>query len=180
MNKSNKCFLINLILLSLFIIIVNAFESVTDTLNEGETKTYTLNGKNYEVTVWAITDTGTIYVKFGINNELIPTLKKGDSATLSDGATLTVIDVIPGESGDVTYDLVQFTLNSPEEESDSDNDGFIDNEDLCMDTTDKEPKEPIIYGCSCKQILDLKPGKNNFYSAPFNLIFSGFTRAIYS
>ena len=44
---------------------------------------------------------------------------------------------------------------------DADGDGVLDEEDLCPNTTTEEPKEPNIYGCSCKQILDLKPGKNN-------------------
>ncbi len=39
---------------------------------------------------------------------------------------------------------------------DSDNDGIIDNEDKCPNTEG----EQIIYGCSCKQILELKPGKD--------------------
>lgn len=43
---------------------------------------------------------------------------------------------------------------------DSDNDGVPDSEDLCPNTTDEEPNDPIINGCSCKQILDLKPGEN--------------------
>ncbi len=86
--------------------------AVKDTLNEGETKTYTLEGKDYEVTVIAITDTGTIYAKFNINGESTRSLKDGDSATLSDGTQIGISDVIPNEAGDVAQDMVEFYLGA--------------------------------------------------------------------
>lgn len=86
--------------------------SAKDTLSEGETKTYTINGKDYEVTVTAITDTGTIYAKFNINGESTRSLKDGDSATLSDGTEIGIADIIPNEAGDVTQDLVEFYLGA--------------------------------------------------------------------
>lgn len=86
--------------------------SVRDTLNEGETKTYTIDGTDYEVTVTAITDTGTIYAKFNVNGESTRSLKDGDSATLSDGTELGIADIIPNEAGDVTQDLVEFYLGA--------------------------------------------------------------------
>jgi len=39
---------------------------------------------------------------------------------------------------------------------DSDNDGVIDDEDKCSGTM----TEQVIYGCSCEQILELKPGED--------------------
>lgn len=39
---------------------------------------------------------------------------------------------------------------------DDDDDGVLDDEDKCPDTEE----EQIIYGCSCNQILELKPGKD--------------------
>ncbi|MBW2974834.1 hypothetical protein KY366_03885 [Candidatus Woesearchaeota archaeon] len=86
--------------------------SVKDSLNEGETKTYTINGKDYEVTVTAITDTGTIYAKFNINGETTRSLQDGSSATLSDGTEIGIADIIPNEAGDVTQDLVEFYLGA--------------------------------------------------------------------
>ena len=86
--------------------------AVKDTLTEGETKTYTINGKEYEVTVTAITDTGTIYSKFNINGESTRSLKDGDSAMLSDGTEIGIADIIPNEAGDVTADLVEFYLGA--------------------------------------------------------------------
>ncbi len=44
----------------------------------------------------------------------------------------------------------------PENLFDEDNDGVPNNEDKCPNTEE----EQIIYGCSCNQILELKPGKD--------------------
>jgi hypothetical protein len=44
-----------------------------------------------------------------------------------------------------------------EDSEDSDGDGILDKEDKCPDTPLSEEQE--VYGCSCNQILDLKPGK---------------------
>ena len=43
---------------------------------------------------------------------------------------------------------------------DTDNDGVLDKDDKCPRTTSAKPRLPIIYGCSCKQILGIKPGKD--------------------
>jgi hypothetical protein len=86
--------------------------AVKDTLNEGETKTYTIQGKDYEVTVTAITDSAPIIAKFNINGESTRSLKDGDSATLSDGTEIGISDIIPNEAGDVTQDLVEFYLGA--------------------------------------------------------------------
>jgi len=86
--------------------------AVKDTLSEGETKTYTIDGKDYEVTVTAITDTGTIYAKFNINGESTKSLQDGSSATLSDATEIGIADIIPNEAGDVTQDLVEFYLGA--------------------------------------------------------------------
>ena len=43
-------------------------------------------------------------------------------------------------------------------DADLDGDGVIDKEDACLNTPQDE--EALLYGCSCNQILDLKPGRN--------------------
>ena len=83
-----------------------------DSLEEGETKTYTLAGVDYEVTVTAITDTGTIYAKFSVNGESTRSLRDGETTTLSDGTQIGVTDLIPNEAGDVTPDLVEFYIGA--------------------------------------------------------------------
>ncbi|MBU1975864.1 MAG: hypothetical protein KKG59_05660 [Nanoarchaeota archaeon] len=52
---------------------------VTDTLGEGETKTYTINGADYEVTAVFISDATTQSVKFSVNGELTKELNEGDT-----------------------------------------------------------------------------------------------------
>ncbi len=86
--------------------------NVKDTLSEGEEKTYTVDGKEYKVTVQAITDTGTICAKFIINGETTRCIVDGDSDKTSSGMELGITDLIPNEAGDVTQDLVEFYLGA--------------------------------------------------------------------
>jgi len=86
--------------------------AVKDILQEGETKTYTIAGKPYEVTVDAITDQGTIIAKFTVNGESTKSISDGDSDKLADGTEIGVTDLIPNEAGDVTQDLVEFFIGA--------------------------------------------------------------------
>ncbi|HZX44554.1 MAG TPA: hypothetical protein VFF28_02615 [Candidatus Nanoarchaeia archaeon] len=86
--------------------------AVRDTLEEGETKTYTVEGKEYEVTATAITDTAPIYARFNINGESVRSLSDGETATLSDGTEIGVVDIVPNEAGDPTQDLVEFFVGA--------------------------------------------------------------------
>jgi len=83
-----------------------------DTLDEGATKTITVNGKDYEVTALAITDVAPIIVKFQVNGETTSSLGKGSSDKLKDGTEIGVTDLIPNEAGDPTLDMVEFYLGS--------------------------------------------------------------------
>ncbi|MFH2028339.1 MAG: hypothetical protein ABIJ08_04335 [Nanoarchaeota archaeon] len=86
--------------------------AVKDTLQEGETKTYTIDGKEYEVNVPIITDTGTTYVKFVINGETTKALQDGQSDKMSDGTEIGVREILPNEAGDVSQDIVEFYLGA--------------------------------------------------------------------
>ena len=86
--------------------------AVKDVLQEGETKTYTISGKDYEVTVTAITDSAPIVAKFSINGESTKSLSDGSTDKLSDGTEIGVSDIIPNEAGDVTLDLVEFYIGA--------------------------------------------------------------------
>ncbi len=86
--------------------------SIKDTLSEGETKTYDIDGTSYEVTVIAITDSSPIIAKFNINGESTKSLSDGSSTVLSDGTNIGISDIIPNEAGDVTQDLVEFYLGA--------------------------------------------------------------------
>jgi len=106
---NKKLFIILLVLLSCFNI-VSAAGSVSDTLQEGESKTYNLDGIEYNVKVDTITDTAPYTVRFTVNSEVTNALQEGKTYTLSSNAEITVINILPNEAGDVTGDVVEFTL----------------------------------------------------------------------
>jgi hypothetical protein len=81
-----------------------------DSLKEGATQTYTVDGRDYEVTVTTITDAGTIYAKFSVNGESTRSLGIGEITTLSDGTQIGVTDLIANDVEDVTQDTVEFYL----------------------------------------------------------------------
>jgi hypothetical protein len=82
--------------------------AVNDILEEGQTKTYTLGGKDYEVTVSYI---GTTNVKFTINGEVSDSLAEGSTYKLSDGTEVGVIDVLAQNLAGET-DKVEFNLGA--------------------------------------------------------------------
>jgi len=86
--------------------------SVQDTLSEGESKTYTINGIDYETEVIIITDTGTSQVKFKINGETTDAMVAADTFKLADGTEIGVKEILANEAGDVTQDLVEFYLGA--------------------------------------------------------------------
>ena len=115
---------------------------------------------------------------FGIMD---PRLELGDEAVFTDNVNFTIIIPFynslktfliknPENNGTlITIDLAETlrkyciatNFTSHECQSlDTDNDGVLDKDDKCPGTTNAKPNEPIIYGCSCKQILGIKPGKD--------------------
>jgi len=72
--------------------------SVADTLREGETRTYSIGGVDYEVTLVFVsdpsTDGGANEAKFSVNGELTQALEEGDTDTLSGGLQIGVRDVL--------------------------------------------------------------------------------------
>ena len=86
---------------------------ILDTLDEGETKTYTIGGVDYEVEVIVISDTAVpVEVKFRINDEVTDKLSDGETDTLADGLEIGIRDVIANEAGDITPDMVEFYLGA--------------------------------------------------------------------
>ncbi|MBI3036133.1 hypothetical protein HYY73_00015 [Candidatus Woesearchaeota archaeon] len=65
-----------------------------DVLSEGDTKTYTIGGKDYEVTLDFVGSTTT---KFTINGEVSDSLQEGNTQTLKDGTQLGIRDIISQE-----------------------------------------------------------------------------------
>ncbi len=65
--------------------------SVSDTLAEGESKTYTVDGKEYTVELAFV---GTSNVKFTINGETTDSIEEGNTDKLADGTTIGVTDIM--------------------------------------------------------------------------------------
>ncbi|MBI2144232.1 hypothetical protein HYU17_03725 [Candidatus Woesearchaeota archaeon] len=65
--------------------------AVKDVLNEGETKTYTIGGKDYEVTLDFVGSTST---KLTINGAPTDSLQEGSTQTLADGTQIGIRDIL--------------------------------------------------------------------------------------
>ena len=85
-----------------------------DIMEEGATKTFTINGKDFEVTVdWIGTSAATDKAKFTINGETTDSLAAGDTYKLSDGTQIGVTDVLQNEAGESAGgDKVEFNLGA--------------------------------------------------------------------
>lgn len=78
---------------------------LSETLQEGETKVYSFDGVEYEITNIFVSDY-TKEVKFLINGEITPTLHPGDIVTVANGRLRIAVDsVIPGREGKATFYL---------------------------------------------------------------------------
>jgi len=86
--------------------------SLQTTMEEGETKTFTINGVEYEVNVAIITDSGDQQVKFVINGETTDALQASQTYKLADGSQIGVREILANEAGDVTQDIVEFYLGA--------------------------------------------------------------------
>ncbi|MBW3013469.1 S-layer protein, partial [Candidatus Woesearchaeota archaeon] len=90
---------------------------VTDTLEEGEIRTYTIDGVDYEVEALIVSDTGGSEgrgsVKFKVNGEVTDELEDGDTDVLSDGLEIGIREILPNEAEEVAGgDLVEFFLGA--------------------------------------------------------------------
>lgn len=89
---------------------------VTDTLEEGQTKTYTIDGVDFEVTAVIIADSGnanTDYVKLKVNGEVTDKMAEGETDKLSDGTEIGIRDVLANEAGETAGgDIVEFYLGA--------------------------------------------------------------------
>lgn len=96
--------------------------AVQDTLETGETKTYTINGKDYEVTLMLVTDVTPPEAKLIINDETTSSLTADETFTLKDGTDLGIKEVLPTKTGDVVQNLVEFYLGAEKVVLDGEND----------------------------------------------------------
>ncbi len=68
--------------------------AVKDVLSEGDTKTYTVGGKDYELSLDFV---GSTTAKFTVNGEVTDSLTEGSTQTLKDGTQIGVRDIISQE-----------------------------------------------------------------------------------
>ncbi|MDP3917030.1 MAG: S-layer protein, partial [Nanoarchaeota archaeon] len=87
--------------------------AVYDILGEGETKTYNIDGKDYEVTVMIIEDVTPSTVTFEINGEITKQLGDSETTTLNDGLLIAVSDIVLNEAGEAgSGDLVELYIGA--------------------------------------------------------------------
>ncbi len=91
---------------------VDAIIYTQDILEQGQSKTYILDGTSYGVEVTYIGGTQS-KVKFKINGEVTSLLAENEKYNLQDEASIKVINIMEEEAGEVNSDLVEFKLTGP-------------------------------------------------------------------
>ena len=87
--------------------------AVYDILEEGEEKTYTVDGKEYKIEVLIIEDTTPATVTFNINGEVTDQLVDGETEILKDGTLIGISDIILNEAGEAGLgDIVELYLGA--------------------------------------------------------------------
>ncbi|MFH1134029.1 MAG: CARDB domain-containing protein [Nanoarchaeota archaeon] len=82
---------------------------VNDVLAEGETGTFTAEGRDYEITADLL---DVIYARFIVNGESSPLLGECETYRLVDGSNITVMDIYNSTNGTNSTDMVRFCLNA--------------------------------------------------------------------
>ncbi len=87
---------------------------VQDTVEVGQNKTYTIEGKEYDTIVMIVSGNSskTATTKFVINDEVTPSLSADEMFTLKDGTVLGIKEVVPVKNGDVVQNIVEFYLGA--------------------------------------------------------------------
>ncbi len=87
--------------------------TVFDTLEEGEVKTYTVEGKDYEVEVLIVEDVQPETVTLVVNGEVTDQLDEGETEVLEDGALIGISDIVANEAGEAgSGDIVEFYIGA--------------------------------------------------------------------
>jgi cysteine-rich repeat protein len=84
-------------------------DSISDSLSLGETKTYTVGGRYYEVTAVFVSSSRT--TKLQVNGVLTSELGEGDSDTLGDGVIIRITEILTACVGTGGGGMTQFTLS---------------------------------------------------------------------
>lgn len=83
--------------------------AIRDILEQGQSKTYTLNDKEYEVEVTYINN---LNAKLKINGEVTDLMTNDNTYKTDDGTTLGIREVMEEEAGEVDADKVEFYLGA--------------------------------------------------------------------
>jgi hypothetical protein len=87
--------------------------AIFDTLEEGEEKTYTIDGKDYQVEILIIEDVQPETVTLVINGEVTDQLDEGETEILDDGLMIGISDIVANEAGEAgSGDIVEFYLGA--------------------------------------------------------------------
>ncbi|MFH1669501.1 MAG: hypothetical protein ABIA62_06250 [Candidatus Woesearchaeota archaeon] len=90
--------------------------SIHDLIEEGASRTYSIKGKEYEVTAFIVSDwlgATETSVKLKINGILTKELRAGSTETLPDGTVLGIREILPNEAGEIAGgDLVDMYLGA--------------------------------------------------------------------
>jgi hypothetical protein len=113
--------------------------SIADTLREGETRVYSIDGVDYEVTLVFVSDpssgSSNVEAKFSVNGELTQALEEGDTDTLSGGLQIGVRDIlVNAREGVASFflgaDKIVFTDANVNESTSYNGDVEINNENI--------------------------------------------------
>jgi len=85
-------------------------DGILDEVTEGNSKSYSSLLGGISLKVESITDAGTPFVVFSVNNSLLAAMRPGDISKLSNGMYLGLMGVIYNEAGDVTDDSASLFL----------------------------------------------------------------------
>lgn len=113
--------------------------AVKDVLEQGQTKEYTISGKDYEVEVTFIGQSGGgDAVKFKVNGELTKVMAESDTFKLKDGTQLGVREILEEEAGEIMPDQVEFYIGAEKMTLEN-------NEELQLNDEDIDDIRIIIY-----------------------------------
>ena len=105
--------------------------SVFDILEEGEEKTYNVNGKEYKVEVMIIEDSTPATVTFNINGEVTSQMTDGETEILKDGTLIGISDIILNEAGEAgSGDIVELYIGATKVQFKDDNWTNSENDDI--------------------------------------------------
>ncbi|MFC1800447.1 hypothetical protein ACFLYT_00140 [Nanoarchaeota archaeon] len=80
-------------------------------LEEGETGTFSVAGKQLQIMNVIVTDSSTIYTQFLIDGKTTPKLGAGETYDLPDHLQLKISGILQINAGDVSQDRVEFYIN---------------------------------------------------------------------